>query len=62
MVLTIVNGKVVWSLEKRDELLKEVDRCERIASKYLDRIDALGREVGDVERPPFLRWSGREVE
>ncbi len=62
VVLTIVNGKVVWSSEKRDELLKEVDRCERIASKYLDRIDALGREVGDAERPPFLRWSGREVE
>jgi len=57
VVLTIVNGRVVWSPERSEAMLKEVEYCERAVSKYLEKIDSLRGtgEEEEFEKPPFVR-------
>ncbi len=53
--MTIVGGKIVWHRDRLEEFLREVEYCEKMLSKFLDRVEVGGLE--DVEKPPFVKKS-----
>ncbi|NPA97477.1 MAG: amidohydrolase family protein [Crenarchaeota archaeon] len=57
VVTTIVGGRIVWSADRAEEVLKEVEHCEKMLSRFIDRAEEAREKALGSEKPPFIKKS-----